>query len=185
MWSNGIHQFKIYYHQAEPSLAANWWPGRCGQNGIFLTRSLCGTLMDSPVHVIVSAHTWPATSTDVKDPSKLCVREPHVPSQRPLMEPVKTASRARAASLILSPNYCWGRITPRIAMGVLLQADTQKGTMSLFFCFVSGSWSQHWQLCLLISGFTNANTYGPYHFTKKNPSSMFFLQPGYPSVGWK
>lgn len=84
--------------------------------GIF-NRSLCGTLMDSPVHIIVSAHTWPAPSTDVKDPSKLCVREPHVPSQRPLMEPVKTASRARAASLILSPNYCWGRITPRIAMG--------------------------------------------------------------------
>lgn len=92
-----IRQNRLWQQTGDQADVAGW---------DILNRSLCGTLMDSPVHIIVSAHTWPATSTDVKDPSKLCVREPHVPSQRPLMEPVKTASRAQAASLILSPNYC-------------------------------------------------------------------------------
>lgn len=71
------------------------WTGRDGTGW--------GALMDRLVHIIISAHTWPATSTDVKDPSKLCDREP---LGGPLMAPVKTASPARAASLILSPNYC-------------------------------------------------------------------------------
>lgn len=135
--------------------------------GIFNCSS-CGTLINSLVHIIISAHTWPATYTDVKDPSKRSVTEPHKPTERPLMEPVKSARHARAASLISSSNYCWGRIMPCIAMWSLSQADTQKGKMSLFFFFFAGSWSQHRQLCLLISGSTCTNTYGHYNSTKKN-----------------
>lgn len=65
--------------------------------GIF-NRSSCATLMDSLVHIIISPHTWTATNTDVKDPSKRCVTEPHIPTQWPLMEPVK---KPRAMSSII------------------------------------------------------------------------------------
>lgn len=47
-----------------------------------------------------------------------------------LMAPVKTMGRSLAASLILSPNYCWGRAIPCIPIAGLSQADKQEGQIS-------------------------------------------------------
>lgn len=73
-------------------------------------------LMDSLVNILIPARTWPSTNTAVEDSSNLRVTEPHTPSLKSLMEPVKTRDRSLAASLILSPNYCWGHTTPCIPM---------------------------------------------------------------------
>ena len=150
--------------------------------------------MDSFVHIIISAHTWPATNTDVKDPSKRCVTEPHMPTQRPLMAPVKTTSHAWAASLISSPNYCGGCLTPcieRAFNGQTHRSGKWDCYFFFFFFWLCRSWSQYRQLLLLVSGFMYANTCGHYNYKKKkNPNkweknpkaSVFFPHPGCSSM---
>lgn len=101
-----------------------------GQTSFTAGHVSLAALMDSLVNILIPTCTWPTTNTAVEDLSNLRVREPHTPSQKSLMEPVKTTSRSLAASLILSPNYCWGHTVPCIPMASLSQADRQEGQIS-------------------------------------------------------
>lgn len=87
-------------------------------------------LMDSRVNILIPTCTWPTTNTAVEDLSNLHVRESHTPSQKSLMEPVKTTGRSLAASLILSPNYCWGHAVPCIPILSRSQTDRHEGQIS-------------------------------------------------------
>ncbi len=101
-----------------------------GQTSFTAAHVSLAALMDSLVNILIPTCTWPSTNTAVEDLSNLRVREPHTPSQKSLMEPVKTTGRSLAASLILSPNYCWGHTMPCIPMAGLSHSDRQEGQIS-------------------------------------------------------
>lgn len=103
---------------------------RMGQSSFTAAHVSLAALMDSLVNILIPSRTWPSTNTAVEDLSNLRVREPHTPTQKSLMEPVKTTGRSLAASLILSPNYCWGHTMPCIPMASLSQTVRQEGQIS-------------------------------------------------------
>lgn len=151
-----------------------------GQTSFTAAHVSPAAVMESPVSILIPAHTWPSTNTAVEDLSKLCAREPHTHLPKSLMEPVKLTGCALAASLILSSKYCWGHTMPCIPIDIGRQGKTVKLSLDCYsFCWGNESWNcSGWQITLFINDHMCTPTHTQWvHF-------LITFEQFYYCVGW-